>query len=63
MVISQGAQADPVGGTKYGHDAVEAYSTGVYTVRCYGDELTRVVVDGDGDGDTGLDVYVYDENG
>ena len=46
---------------QYGHDAVEAYSTDVYTVKCYGGEVTRVVVDGDGD--TDLDLYVYDENG
>ena len=51
LVVSQTVEADPVGGTQVGNDAVEAYSTDVFTVRCYGGEVTRVVVDGDGDTD------------
>ncbi len=52
-------QAKPLGGGKRGLSRVEAHSTYVDHVTCRGGELTRLLVDGD----TDLDVYVYDENG
>lgn len=43
------------------HDSVRAHGTDVYTIRFRGGERACVVVSGDGD--TDLDLYVYDENG
>ena len=40
---------------------VEAYSSDYYRIAFYGDEVAGIVVVGDGD--TDLDVYVYDETG
>jgi hypothetical protein len=40
---------------------VEAFSSDLYVLVCYADEPTTVIVEGDGD--TDLDLYVYDENG
>lgn len=42
-------------------DIVSAHSTDTYTIRFRGGEPARVVVQGDGD--TDLDCFVYDENG
>lgn len=42
-------------------ERVKANSTDVYNVRCLGGQSTEVLVSGDGD--TDLDLYVYDENG
>jgi hypothetical protein len=53
--------ADPVGGPQSAVHQVDAYSTDVFVVSFYGDEPAAVAVVGDGD--TDLDLYVYDENG
>ncbi|MBL8891166.1 MAG: hypothetical protein JNL67_14385 [Planctomycetaceae bacterium] len=55
------AVADPVGGPKYDHTRVEAHTTDVYHVDCWDDEVTAIRIQGDGD--TDLDLYVYDESG
>jgi hypothetical protein len=50
-----------VGGPQSAVHQVDAYSTDVFVVHFYGDEPAAVSVVGDGD--TDLDLYVYDENG
>lgn len=50
-----------VGGSKIARSRVLANSTDVYNIRFVGDRFAEVVVVGDGD--TDLDLYVYDENG
>jgi len=40
---------------------VEAYSTDRFQVSFFGDQDAAVIISGDGD--TDLDLYVYDENG
>lgn len=50
-----------VGGPKYTVERVLAYSTDSYTVMFRGGESARVCLSGDGD--TDLDLYVYDEYG
>ncbi len=55
------ASRSPVNGVIRHSDRVNAGCTDVYTVRCRGGESTTVIVSGDGD--TDLDLYVYDENG
>lgn len=50
-----------VGGPSETHECVLAGDTDVYSVRFYGGEAASVLVVGDGD--TDLDLYVYDENG
>ena len=60
-IAQQVATARPVGGDKIGFHRVEAHATDRFVVACYGREVTRVEVGGDGD--TDLDLYVYDENG
>lgn len=55
------ANAGACGGPIRKQDAVCAYSTDTYTIRFHAGELARVTVEGDGD--TQLDLYVYDENG
>ncbi len=49
-----------VGGPKYDVDNVSAYSSVTYRVNFRAGELAQVMVIGDGD--TDLDLYVYDEN-
>ena len=49
------------GGPKYMHDRVYAHSYKQYTQAFYGGEIAEVAVVGDGD--TDLDLYIYDENG
>ncbi|MFO1032394.1 MAG: hypothetical protein U1F60_15035 [Planctomycetota bacterium] len=39
---------------------VEAHDTDQYEIRFHGEELAQIIVRGDGD--TDLDLYVYDEN-
>ena len=48
-------------GPKVADDRVEAYGADTYVVRFEGDESADVVLTGDGD--TRLDLYVYDANG
>ncbi len=55
------AMASPVGGPKYKTERVAAHRTDVFTVTFRGGEGASVVVSGDGD--TDLDLYIYDENG
>jgi hypothetical protein len=55
------AEADPEGGPKVAHTRVEANATDVFRVACWGDEVTAIRIQGDGD--TDLDLYVYDEAG
>lgn len=49
------------GGPKTSRSVVNGHSRDVYTLRFEGGEPARVFVSGDGDSD--LDLYVYDENG
>lgn len=55
------ALAGAVGGPERGASRVDAYSTNTHTVVFRGGECARVIVSGDGD--TDLDLYVYDECG
>ena len=50
-----------VSGPWHKTDAVKANTTDIYTIRFYGGSLAEVFVSGDGD--TDLDLYIYDENG
>lgn len=54
-------QADPVGGEKFMYDRVEAFCSNQYTLDVWGGETTAIRIIGDGD--TDLDLYVYDSNG
>jgi hypothetical protein len=54
-------QAGADGGPKYGTAVVRAYDTNTHVVRFEGGKPAMVVVRGDGD--TDLDLYVYDETG
>lgn len=63
-LINELKQSGTRGATRnYGvhYDTVNASTTDTYTIRFRGGERACVVVSGDGD--TDLDVYVYDENG
>lgn len=63
-LINQLKQSSTRGATRnYGvhHDKVNAHTTDTYTISFRGGERACVVVSGDGD--TDLDLYVYDENG
>lgn len=60
-LFSAAADAGATGGPKYSNDVVRAHSTDSYTIYFHGGELARVAVRGDGD--TDLDLYIYDENG
>ena len=53
--------ADPVGGAKYNRSSVNAHSTDTYQVTLRAHESTLITLRGDGD--TDLDLYIYDENG
>lgn len=50
-----------VGGAKRHTDLVKAHSTDVYHIKFYAGRTAEIFVSGDGDSD--LDLYVYDENG
>jgi hypothetical protein len=50
-----------VGGPKRAVTSVQALTTDVYNIPFRGGEVAAIVVSGDGD--TDLDLYVYDENG
>jgi hypothetical protein len=58
LVAAHQANAAPLGGPKGEVNFVGAYSEVIYTETCFGGEDTVVMVTGDGD--TDLDVYVYD---
>jgi len=55
------AKADPVGGTINQYEVAKPRSIDTFHVRLYGGETTRIRVNGDGD--TELNLYVYDGNG
>ena len=55
-----GTSRGAVGGPKRSSTSVLANSTDVFTIRFRGDQLAEIFVSGDGD--TDLDLYVYDEN-
>ena len=57
----QNGSRGAVGGPKYNIDCVRAYGTDYYTVRFEGGRQAIVTVIGDGD--TDLDLYIYDQNG
>jgi hypothetical protein len=59
--LSASVFAGPVGGPKSDRHRVEARSADRFEVTLRGGEVTTIVVSGDGD--TDLDLYVYDENG
>lgn len=59
-MMTSTALANPVGGAVRTTDIVEAHSRNCYTVELYAHETTMIVLSGDGD--TDLDLYVYDEN-
>jgi hypothetical protein len=61
FLMTQSASADPVGGSIFRRFSISANCYQTFTVNCYGDEVTRIQVRGDGD--TDLDLYVYDTNG
>jgi len=63
VAISQSnvAKADPVGGPKRTYERVLRYDTDSYTVNFRGGEVTRISLSGDGD--TCLELRVYDEFG
>ncbi len=50
-----------VGGARYHTDRVYSYDTDVYKISFWAGERAQVMVIGDGD--TDLDLYIYDENG
>jgi hypothetical protein len=55
-----GASRGAVGGPKKTVEKVRAKSTDTYTIKFWANERATIVVSGDGD--TDLDLYVYDEN-
>ncbi len=55
------AQAGAVGLPISHGDRVNAYSVKTYTIDFYGGEYAEVAIVGDGD--TDLDLFIYDENG
>ena len=59
--LAEPAMSSPVGGRKYDVHRVAAHTTDVFHVTFRGTEDAAVVISGDGD--TDLDLYVYDENG
>jgi hypothetical protein len=59
--VSAIAAADPLPGPIFKREIVRAFSSDAFKVHRYGGEVSRVTVCGDGDSD--LDVYVYDEKG
>jgi hypothetical protein len=61
VCLGGAAVAGPVGGPKWDFRAVDAYSTVFYNEYFEGGEVIRI--DLRGDGDTDLDLLVYDENG
>lgn len=50
-----------IGGPKYGTGSVNARSYTYYNAKFWANEVAEILVSGDGD--TDLDLYVYDENG
>lgn len=61
LALSLTTFADPVNGPQSSNSAVLANSTDTYTVSFYGSENALVTLSGDGD--TDLDLYIFDNNG
>jgi len=61
MLAAGTTMADPLGGTIGGKYVAKAHTTDVFTVKLMGQETTRIRLVGDGD--TCLELRVYDENG
>jgi hypothetical protein len=59
--VGSASNASPVDGRKFDIEVVNAYSSVTYTEYFSAGELTTVYVSGDGD--TDLDLFIYDENG
>jgi hypothetical protein len=59
--VQQTSSRGATGGPKRGRDGVLAGSTDSYRITFRGDQRAAVLVSGDGD--TDLDLFVYDENG
>jgi hypothetical protein len=60
-IIGQAARAGSIGGPKIRDTSVSAYGADSYTLEFWAGEAARVALKGDGD--TDLDLYVYDEFG
>lgn len=60
-IASAGSTRGAVGGAKYGEGRVYGGDYTEYTAKFWANELAEVIVVGDGD--TDLDLYVYDANG
>jgi hypothetical protein len=61
FLMSQSASASPLGGSIFRRFSISANCYQTFTVNLYGNETSRIMVRGDGD--TDLDLYVYDVNG
>ena len=61
IIKQMGGERGRVGGPTVHDDLVKANTTDVYNITFRGGEYARITVNGDGD--TDLDLYVYDENG
>lgn len=61
LIKAAGNTRGRVGGPLRHYDSVNAGATDVYNIRFRGGELAMVIVSGDGD--TDLDLTIYDENG
>jgi hypothetical protein len=61
LISGTTAHAGAVGGPKYQVTHVNAYSSDSYVVSFYGGESAQVLLEGDGD--TDVDLYVYDQYG
>lgn len=61
LIKSAGETRGRVGGPVLHYDRVNANTTDIYTWAFRGGELATIAVSGDGD--TDLDLFVYDENG
>ena len=58
---AKAAHRGAVNGPTRHYDSVNGYGTDTYTIRFVANRLAEIVVSGDGD--TDLDLYVYDSNG
>lgn len=61
LILGGTVLADAVGGPKSGTHVVDGNSTDTFTVVFRGGDCARVIVSGDGD--TDLDLFVYDQSG
>lgn len=59
--VPEGVSRGRVGGASKTLESVKANATDRYTIKFYGGEVAEIFVSGDGD--TDLDLYVYDDNG